>query len=113
MKQSDWKDKLSAVYSTNPDFSIQPDEEPTAEVLPPAKQNLIVRIEKKNRGGKVATLVQGFVGSDDDLKDLAKALKTKCGVGGSSKDGEVIIQGNLKDKVHDILKEMGYRVKKG
>lgn len=64
-------------------------------------------------GARWATLVQGFVGSDDDLKDLAKALKTKCGVGGSSKDGEVIIQGNLKDKVHDILKEMGYRVKKG
>ncbi|MBN1988167.1 MAG: translation initiation factor [Bacteroidales bacterium] len=113
MKQSDWKDKLSAVYSTNPDFSVQPDEETQLELLAPAKQNLIVRIEKKNRGGKVATLVQGFVGSDDDLKDLAKALKTKCGVGGSSKDGEIIIQGNLKDKVHDILREMGYRAKKG
>lgn len=111
MKENNWKDRLNVVYSTNPDFQYQQGEQNEQETLPPQKQNLIVAIERKNRGGKTVTLVKGFIGNDDDLSELGKKIKTKCGVGGSAKDGEIIIQGEFKTRIADLLKEWGYKVK--
>lgn len=108
MKSNDWKERLNVVYSTNPDFNYETNEELEEETLPKDKQNLRVFIEKKNRGGKTATVVKGFTGSENDLKELAKMLKTRCGVGGNAKDGEIIIQGELKEKVIELLKKDGY-----
>ncbi len=99
------------VFSTNRDFDLGGNDEST-ETLPPGKQRLEAHLDKKNRGGKIATVIVGFQGSDDDLKTLGKMLKTKCGVGGSAKDGEIIIQGNFRDKVMEILKAEGYQVKR-
>ena len=99
------------VFSTNPDFEPESDAT-TEETLAPNQQRLEAHIEKKNRGGKVATVIKGFVGSDEDLQVLAKKLKTQCGVGGSAKDGEIIIQGNFRDKIMDLLKADGYQVKR-
>lgn len=109
MRQNDWKDRLNVVYSTNPDFHYETEDnnEETA-TLPKAEQNLRVNIEKKNRGGKVVTVVRGFTGSEEELKELGKLLKTKCGVGGTAKEGEILIQGDLKTKVIEILKKEGY-----
>jgi len=100
------------VYSTNPDYSYNFDNDEKVESLPPQQQNLKVWLDRKMRKGKVATLIKGFVGNDDDLKDLAKMLKTKCGVGGSAKDSEIIIQGDVREKVLDILAKDGYKAKK-
>lgn len=111
---NDWKKRLGVVYSTNPDFKYQEAAETAQETLPPDKQKLIVGIDRRNRGGKQVTLVTGFVGSDDDLKELGRALKVKCGVGGTAKDGEITIQGDLRDKVTTLLQGMGYtRTKRG
>ena len=103
------KHAVGVVYSTNPDFQYQYDDEPEAETLPPSQQRLRVRIERNHRGGKVVTLVTGFVGSDDDLQELGRKLKSKCGVGGSAKDGEIIIQGDNLEKVKQFLVQMGYK----
>lgn len=100
------------VYSTNRDFQFQYNEEAEASTLSPEKQNLRVMLDKKNRGGKMVTLITGFVGSSDDLDALAKQLKTKCGVGGTSKDGEILIQGDFRDKILQILLNLGYKAKK-
>jgi translation initiation factor 1 len=99
------------VYSTNRDFDYQYGNE-EEDTLAPNDQDLRIWLDKKHRGGRLASVVKGFVGSDDDLKDLAKTLKTKCGVGGSAKNGEIIIQGDHRDKIHKILSESGYMVKK-
>ena len=106
------KKKVNVVYSTNPDFNYDYDEDQFDETLPPGEQKLYVSIDRKQRKGKEVTLIEGFVGAPDDLKDLAKILKSKCGVGGSAKDGEILIQGNHKDKVATILEKEGYKVKK-
>lgn len=99
------------VYSTDPDYEYENEfEEQTT--LPVKDQQLKVQREKKGRGGKEATIVRGFVGSEEDLKDLAKQLKQACGVGGSAKEDEIIIQGNHADKVVEILKKAGYKTKK-
>ncbi|SHF92781.1 translation initiation factor 1 (eIF-1/SUI1) [Bacteroides luti] len=108
MKKHDWKERLNVVYSTNPDFNYDIEEDEEQTTLEPAKQNLRVAIDKKNRGGKVVTLITGFVGTEEDLKTLGKLLKTKCGVGGAAKDGEIIIQGDFKLKIVELLKKEGY-----
>ena len=108
----DWKDRLGVVYSTSSDFKYDKDEQEETETLPPQQQKLIVSLDKRNRKGKAVTLIAGFIGSEDDLKDLGKMLKTKCGVGGSVKDGEILIQGDHRDKVVGILLEKGYKTRK-
>lgn len=110
-EKQDWKDRLNVVYSTNPDFQYEHDEVPEAETLEPSKQLLRISIDRKKRKGKSVTLIEGFVGTETDMKDLAKTLKTKCGVGGSAKDGEIIVQGEFKQKVADILQNLGYKIK--
>ena len=102
------KEKVNIVYSTNPDFQFQFDEEEEQETLAKNQQKLYVSIDRKQRGGKEVTLIEGFIGSEDDLKELGKLLKTKCGGGGTAKDGEIMIQGNFKDKIFDILVKDGY-----
>ena len=111
MAENDWKARLGVVFSTNPDFNYTTTEEESIETLPPAKQNLRVWLDRNHRGGKTVTLVKGFVGSEDDLKELAKELKNRCGVGGSAKDGEIIIQGAHRERVLEILLSKGYRAK--
>ena len=91
MKNNDWKDRLNIVYSTNPNFQYETEEEEVQATLPPGQQRLRVQLDRKNRGGKVVTLITGFTGTEEDLKDLGKLLKTKCGVGGSAKGGEIIV----------------------
>ena len=108
----DWKDRLGTVYSTNPDFKYESSAEDESVTLPPGKQDLRVQLDRKQRNGKKATLITGFVGSEDDLKALAKLLKTKCGVGGSAKDGEILVQGDFCNKVIEILKAENYKVKR-
>ncbi|WP_072546163.1 translation initiation factor [Mediterranea massiliensis] len=108
MRNNDWKDRLNVVYSTNPDFRYEIRDEEETSTLPPSQQKLRVQLDRKNRGGKVVTLVTGFTGSDDDLKELGRLLKSKCGVGGTAKDGEIIVQGDFKQKVLDLLKQAGY-----
>lgn len=105
------KKRIDIVYSTNPDFDYENEEMEEEETLPPQQQDLRVKIDRKQRKGKEVTLVTGFVGTEDDLKDLGKALKQKCGVGGSVKDGEIIIQGNVIQKALDYLHKNGYKAK--
>lgn len=107
-KDNDWKQRLGMVYSTNPDYNYETEGNEEQETLPPTQQKLRVSIERKNRGGKVATIVTGFVGTEEDLKALGKSLKTRCGVGGSAKDGEIIVQGDFKTRVIELLKQDGY-----
>jgi len=111
--ENDWKKRLGVVYSTNPDFTYETADEAAEETLPREKQKLIVGIDRRNRGGKQVTLVTGFRGSDEDLKELGRTLKVKLGVGGSAKDGEITVQGDFRDKVTALLKEMGYNAKRG
>lgn len=111
-KKKKKKDVSGIVYSTDPDFQYNYDEEQENETLPPNQQDLRVMLDRKNRGGKQVSLVSGFIGSEEDLKDLGKLLKSKCGVGGTTKDGEIIIQGDFRDKIIEILKVNGYKVKR-
>lgn len=103
--------RKNIVYSTNPDFQLDNDEDDAMETLSPNEQKLYVSIDRKQRKGKEVTLIEGFVGDENDLKDLAKILKSSCGVGGSAKNGEIIIQGNFKNKVAELLKKDGFQVK--
>ena len=108
----DWKDRLGVVYSTSSDFQYDKDEQEEQPTLPPQQQKLIVSLDKRNRKGKSITLITGFTGTVNDLKDLGKLLKTKCGVGGSVKDGEILIQGDHRDKIIKILNDLGYKTKR-
>ena len=106
---NDWKKKLNIVYSTNPDFEYQQDETPQEETLAKEKQTLRILLDSKRRRGKSVTIVTGFVGKEDDLNELGKLLKVKCGVGGSVKDGEIIVQGDMRNRVLEILQKEGYK----
>ena len=108
MANNDWKSRLNVVYSTNPDFKYTTDEQEKSETLPKQQQKLRVSIEKNHRGGKTVTIVRNFIGSDEDMKELGRMLKTRCGVGGSTKHGEILIQGDFKQRVIEILKQEGY-----
>ncbi|MEZ3443230.1 translation initiation factor [uncultured Alistipes sp.] len=109
---NDWKSRLGMVYSTDPDYQYRTAEEEQAETLPARQQQLRVWLDRKQRAGKVVTLVKGFVGRDEDLAELARMLKNKCGVGGSAKEGEIIIQGDHRDRVAELLLKAGYNCKK-
>ncbi len=112
MAKQQSKNIINIVYSTNPDFQYQYDELEELVTLPPSQQDLRVMLDRKNRGGKSVTLITGFIGTQDDLTDLAKELKSKCGVGGSAKDGEILIQGDFRDKILQLLLQKGYKAKK-
>lgn len=105
------KNRINVVYSTNPDYAYEYEATEEQETLPPACQNLRVTLDSRQRQGKTVTLISGFVGTDADLQQLAKHLKNRCGTGGSAKDGEIIIQGSLKEKVLALLREAGYACK--
>lgn len=113
MADNDWKSRLGVVYSTNPDFEYRQEVQEEQATLEPSKQRLTVRIDRRQRAGKQVTLVEGFIGTSEDLSALAKALKTRCGVGGTAKDGEITVQGDLRDKVVALLQGMGYNAKRG
>lgn len=108
MKNNDWKNRLGVLYSTDPDFQYEKEANEEEETLPMEKQALRISLDKRNRGGKTVTLITGFRGTSDDLTVLGKMLKVKCGVGGSAKDGEIIIQGDVRSRVLDILQKEGY-----
>ncbi len=108
---NDWKKRLGVVYSTDPDFSYNDGKDEASVTPPPASQTLIIQLDRKKRKGKVVTLVTGFSGRGEDLEELGKTLKKKCGTGGSVKDGEIIIQGDFKERVSELLKQEGYKVK--
>jgi translation initiation factor 1 len=109
MSSNDWKDRLGIVYSTNSDFQYEVEEYEEQETLPANQQKLRVKIEKAGRKGKVVTLITGFVGTEDDLKLLAKQLKTRLSIGGSSKDSEIVLQGDVKQRVVQLLIDFGYK----
>ncbi len=104
---------MPIVFSTNPNFEYPDEEREEIQTLDPDKQKLIVSIDRRNRAGKQVSLVTGFIGREDDLVDLGKILKNKCGTGGSVKDGEIIIQGDFRDKIVVILNSLGYKAKRG
>jgi len=107
MSKKNKPDNRGFVYSTDPNFSFEQEQE-NEETLLPAQQKLRVKLDSKNRGGKTVTLVDGFIGKEDDLEDLGKKLKSFCGTGGSAKDGEIIVQGDQRDKVLQWLLKNGY-----
>lgn len=111
-KKKNKKKNSGIVYSTNSDFQYKTDEDSEQETLPPQQQDLRVSLDRRRRKGKEVTLITGFVGKEEDLKDLGKEIKTKMGVGGSVKSGELIIQGDLRDEVLDFLQAKRYKVKK-
>ena len=110
-KNNDWKERLGIVYSTNENYEYDTEASQADQTLPPEKQNLRIQLSTKHRKGKTVTLVSGFVGKNEDLLVLEKELKTKCATGGSSKDGEIIIQGDFREKISSYLKSKNYKVK--
>lgn len=111
-KNNDWKKRDGVVYSTSNDFEYNLGDQDAEVTLPPSQQKLKVLLDKKARAGKQVTLVEGFVGNEEALKELGKLLKNKCGVGGTAKDGEILIQGDHRDKVLQVLLHAGYGAKK-
>ena len=108
MSKKNKPDSRGFVFSTNPDFKFE--EEPnTTETLSPAQQKLKVRLDTKHRAGKAVTLVEGFIGKEEELEDLGKKLKSFCGTGGSAKNREIIIQGDQREKVMQWLGKNGYK----
>jgi translation initiation factor 1 len=108
MSKKNQSDKHGFVYSTDPDFRFEGEEQQQADTLPAKQQKLKIRLDTKQRGGKAVTLVEGFVGKEEDCEDLGKKLKNYCGTGGSVKDGQIIIQGDQRDKVLQWLQKNGY-----
>lgn len=109
---NDWKARLGMVYSTDPDYEYDTGAEEEPATLPPQRQALRVWLDRRQRAGKCVTIVRGFVGSRSDLEQLARMLKNRCGTGGSAKDGEIIIQGDRRDRVVELLLQAGYGCKK-
>ena len=110
MSKKSKKNRINVVYSTNPNFEYE-EEFDEVSSIPFSEQNLYVLVDRKNRGGKTVTLIEGFTGSDEDERDLAKKLKQKCGVGGGFKQGEIYVQGDHRNKVQQFLKDLGANVK--
>lgn len=113
MADNDWKKRLGVVFSTNPDFAYAQETKSEPETLEPSKQRLIVSLDRRHRNGKQVTLVTGYVGTSEDLSELGRTLKVKCGTGGTAKDGEITIQGDYRDRVVSLLTDMGYKAKRG
>lgn len=111
-KKNDWKNREGVVYSTSSDFNYSYQQDDEATTLPPQQQQLKVLLDKSGRAGKQVTLVTGFIGTANDLETLGKTLKNKCGTGGSVKDGEIIIQGDFRDRVVQMLVKDGYKAKR-
>ncbi|MBT1704961.1 translation initiation factor [Chryseosolibacter indicus] len=111
-KKNDWKKREGVVYSTDSSFQFEYQSSGENMTLPPKQQKLKVSLDKSGRAGKQVTLISGFIGTTQDLEALTKMLKSKCGVGGSSKDGEILIQGDVRDKAVDILTKEGYQAKR-
>lgn len=105
---NDWKDRLNVVYSTNKDFKYETEGEDEQDTIAKEKQQLRISLDKRNRKGKAVTLITGFVGTTEDMEELGKLLKVKCGVGGSAKDGEIIVQGDFRTKILELLQKEGY-----
>lgn len=105
---NDWKSRLGIVYSTNNDHEYEYEDTPQEETLPKEKQNLRIKLDKKQRKGKEVTLIDGFIGSDEDCSNLGKMLKQRCGVGGTVKEGIILIQGDHRSRVKDLLVNEGY-----
>lgn len=112
MAKKSKKDRVNVVYSTNPDFDYETDEVEEEDTLDPEDQILYVSLDRKQRKGKTVTRVANFIGTEDDLADLGKKLKSSCGTGGSVKDGEIIIQGEKRNQVIEVLEKMGYKTKR-
>jgi translation initiation factor 1 len=108
MNKKNKADNRGFVYSTNPDFQFEPEQEEVQQTPEPALQKLIVKLETKHRAGKMVTLIDKFMGTDDDAEKLARQLRNYCGTGGSYKDGEIIVQGDQREKVLQYLIKNGY-----
>ncbi|HET6243385.1 MAG: translation initiation factor [Bacteroidetes bacterium] len=106
------KDRVNVIYSTNPDFKFETHDEGEQKTLAPQQQNLKIMLDKKQRAGKAVTLISGFIGNNQDLQELGKFIKSKCGVGGTVKDEEILIQGDFREKILILLTEKGYKAKR-